>query len=212
MLSVFYTCLQDFDDSFIDYLNDSDRKQAHTISNTTRRKTFITGRALLATALDHCCGQADYRLRYNDKGKPLLVLPPRWHFNLSHSGRHLMLGIQQSQPLGLDCEVVKDKFYERVAKKIFSENDYQNIITSTLPQQHFYALWTQHEARVKLAGQSVFSLSESLPTAPIKTYAYGELVFSLCSRQLDCPITFFRQNLQKNHREFISPENLFSKN
>ena len=67
----------------------------------------------------------DAQLVMNKNGKPMLV-DARKHFNLSHSGKYVVLAIAD-QEVGIDIERVRP-YHEATAKKIFS-NEIQNAIS-----------------------------------------------------------------------------------
>ena len=67
----------------------------------------------------------DAQLVMNKTGKPMLV-DTRKHFNLSHSGKYVVLAIAD-QEVGIDIERVRP-YHEATAKKIFS-NEIQNAMS-----------------------------------------------------------------------------------
>ena len=67
----------------------------------------------------------DAQLVISKNGKPMLV-DARKHFNLSHSGKYVVLAIAD-QEVGIDIERVRP-YHEATAKKIFS-NEIQNAMS-----------------------------------------------------------------------------------
>ena len=87
----------------------------------------------------------DAQLVMNKNGKPMLV-DARKHFNLSHSGKYVVLAIA-------DIERVRP-YHEATAKKIFS-NEIQNAISELCGEEKdriFTQLWTELEAKLKVKG------------------------------------------------------------
>lgn len=79
-----------------------------------------TGAGSLGYLLKEYLGvENDAQLVMNKNGKPMLV-DARKHFNLSHSGKYVVLAIAD-QEVGIDIERVRP-YHEATAKKIFSRN------------------------------------------------------------------------------------------
>ena len=86
----------------------------------------------------------DAQLVMNKNGKPMLV-DARKHFNLSHSGKYVVLAIAD--------ERVRP-YHEATAKKIFS-NEIQNAMSELCGEEKdriFTQLWTELEAKLKVKG------------------------------------------------------------
>ena len=93
----------------------------------------------------------DAQLVMNKNGKPMLV-DARKHFNLSHSGKYVVLAIAD-QEVGIDIERVRP-YHEATAKKIFS-NEIQNAMSELCGEEKdriFTQLWTELEAKLKVKG------------------------------------------------------------
>lgn len=91
----------------------------------------------------------DAQLVMNKTGKPMLV-DTRKHFNLSHSGKYVVLAIAD-QEVGIDIERVRP-YHEATAKKIFS-NEIQNAMSELCGEEKdriFTQLWTELEAKLKV--------------------------------------------------------------
>lgn len=97
-------------------------------------------------------------------GKPALVTADRarpLHFNLSHSGDHLLVGIAREE-LGVDLEVIRPGLqFLRLADRYFTPAEAETLRSVPKSQQPeaFYTLWTRKEAYVKALGTG---LSEGL--------------------------------------------------
>lgn len=107
----------------------------------------------------------------NSHGKPFLdkSLGSDINFNISHSASELILGFVRKQKIGVDLEHIVHRPYLRLAKRFFSEPEYNYLksvdlaspITpknpkyllnsSNLPKA-FYNIWTRKEAYVKSIG------------------------------------------------------------
>lgn len=112
--------------------------------------------ALLARYLD--CTPAQVRLERGEHGKPFLPDRPGLQFNLSHSGGALLLGIGQSQPLGVDIEsAARRRPVLELAHRYFSATEAAALARLDAAQQHeaFLHLWSCKEAVVKALGRGI---------------------------------------------------------
>lgn len=164
----------------IKHLSAHDKKKAQNLTTTRRQQTFIIGRALLAAALQQLTGSRYYLLSYTTLGKPQLILPQPWQFNVSHSGQHIVIALQTHNPLGIDCEFIRPRNYSRIIENIFSAKEQQAIQAAPDNLTYFYQLWTQREARIKYEGNSVFSAPTNIPQLDIRSFHYKDCLFSLC--------------------------------
>lgn len=177
---VFYTSIFDYFPHLINWLSLSCKDRALQISTIKRKKTFILGRALLAAGLDYLTGSKNYRLSYSSLGKPRIVFPYPWRFNLSHSGPHILLALQAYENIGIDCEDIHPRHCKRIIENVFTTKEQQAISQASNTILHFYKLWTQHEARIKYSGASVFSAPTVSSSLDVCSFQYENCVFSLC--------------------------------
>lgn len=84
-------------------------------------------------------------------GKPTLRNGNR-HFNLSHSGKYVVLAIAD-QEIGVDIERIRP-YHEATAKKVFSLEVQKKLsaISEKERDQMFTRLWTELEAKLKVKG------------------------------------------------------------
>ena len=86
----------------------------------------------------------------NDFGKPFLVDFPDYHFSISHSADCVAF-IESSKPVGVDIERFSERRL-RIAKRFFTENEFDFINSSKEPDWDFFRIWTSKEAYVKMLG------------------------------------------------------------
>ncbi len=181
---IYYTALGQ-SESLSCYLNQADQKKQLTFTNPIRRQTFIAGRALLAIALTCQYGSNRYQIAYTEAGKPYLHFPKGWYFNLTHSGKHLYLALQQTQPIGIDCEVIRQRDYQRVVKRLFDHAEYHKIANAKDPLVAFFLRWTQYEAAVKYAGKSIFSKlvreNNQANNTMVYSFRHQQQILSICT-------------------------------
>lgn len=90
-----------------------------------REKRIKTGADSGISFKEYLGVENDAQLVISKNGKPMLV-DARKHFNLSHSGKYVVLAIAD-QEVGIDIERVRP-YHEATAKKIFS-NEIQNAMS-----------------------------------------------------------------------------------
>ena len=103
-------------------------------------------------------------LQKNPMGKPYYPNGP--YFNISHSGRYVVMAIA-NQEIGVDIEENVEKQID-VLLKLFNEAEIKMI------KEHadFYYLWCAKESLIKCIGSSIGKIKEvpSLPLNGLKTY------------------------------------------
>lgn len=142
-----------------------EQSRAQQLNILNKRFNYIKSRYLLRSTLAGYLGSPwqaiDFTL--NVKGKPWLAEHHQsaLHFNLSHSGNFLLMGIRQFLPLGVDIERERTIDIHKVAYRFFPLSDQKALARADNPQELFFQLWTQKEAYIKFLGNSLF---EDLPT------------------------------------------------
>jgi 4'-phosphopantetheinyl transferase len=113
---------------------------------------------------------------YGSAGKPLLESTVSdLEFNLTTSGDLALAAISYGQPVGVDCEQVRERNdVVAIARKMFTPGEATQI--AGLAQQErllqFHLSWTALEAGVKADGRGLFRHKDPL--------AQGELEFGHC--------------------------------
>jgi len=87
------------------------------------------------------------------KGKPYLS-DNKVMFSVSHSKILWIVAISDKR-IGADIEVKKEKDKNKIANKVFSENEKKYI--DLWGEYGFYILWTRREALIKTLGLTVFN-------------------------------------------------------
>ena len=119
-------------------------------------------RSLLSSYLKNVLSKEE--ILYKEKGKPYFENGP--YFNISHSGRYVVMAIA-NQEIGVDIEENVEKQID-VLLKLFNEAEVKMI------KEHadFYYLWCAKESLIKCMGSSIGKIKEvpSLPLNGLKTY------------------------------------------
>ena len=80
--------------------------------------------------------------------------PNNLHFNISHSGEWILIGVTNTA-LGVDVERIKPDFnYQEIISLNFSPKEI-NYIVQNEPLERFFSLWTRKEAFLKATGQGL---------------------------------------------------------
>ena len=82
-------------------------------------------------------------------GKPYLVGFPEIDFNISHSGKYVVLGIAYGKKIGIDIEQINHKIDLDLGQFVFSSYEHAQINSV----YDFYRLWVKKEAYLKCQGK-----------------------------------------------------------
>lgn len=119
-------------------------------------------RSLLSSYLKNQLSNSEEK--FNEFGKP--YFPDAPHFNISHSGKYLVMAIAENE-VGVDIE-------ENIARNMSVLNKIFNTVEVKLLKSHedFYFLWCSKESLIKCMGVTINKIKEipSLPLNGIKTY------------------------------------------
>lgn len=146
----------------------------------------ICAEALLRRAL----GRKDYCLRYGENGKPYLTDNDNFHFNISHSGRWVVIAYGSS-PVGVDVQELRDKVPEGIAQRFFT-GDEQSYVGDD--SRRFFRIWTGKESYIKYLGTGLktplnsFSVLEKLE-CNLFAEELEDACLSLCTQENEYAIT-----------------------
>ena len=128
-----------------------------------------TVRALAHALRDHllcqrlACDPTDLDFGESEHGKPILVYPAGWHFNLSHSHGAIAVAVA-NDPLGIDLEYAQRQAnWSAIAKRQFCEQENVQLDASPagLRNARTVQLWTAKEAWVKASGVGVVGMDRA---------------------------------------------------
>jgi 4'-phosphopantetheinyl transferase len=141
-------------------LNVDEGNRADRFKFAIHQDRFIIARALLRKILNLYTGipPESIKFDYGNRGKPYLS-ENRHHlqFNLSHSEDWAVYAIAKDAEIGIDVEKNRDHFKESVAKRFFSQQEYQELIQLPYAKQAqaFYQIWVKKEAVIKVLGDGL---------------------------------------------------------
>jgi 4'-phosphopantetheinyl transferase len=98
-------------------------------------------------------------LRYADAGRPYLAnIRPDLDFNLTTTGDLALLALSSGEPIGVDCEQLRDRrSLIAIAARMFTREEASRIADAPEKEQseQFHVAWTALEAEVKLDGRGL---------------------------------------------------------
>jgi 4'-phosphopantetheinyl transferase len=128
--------------------------RAKRLVRSTDQERFIFSRVVLRRILSHYLSISPEKIEFavGEHGKPF-VRDTDVHFNLSHSGDCVLIGVTLNNPIGVDVECVRQKpDYMALAKRFFCPAEFLAIQLSEKPIEAFYRCWTRKEAFLKATG------------------------------------------------------------
>lgn len=140
----------------------------------------ICAEALLRNAL----GKNDYCLGYGEEGKPYLKDVEGFHFNISHSGRWVVIAYGSS-PVGVDVQELRSGGLEGIAQRFFTAEEQAYVQTHP---QGFFRIWTGKESYIKYLGTGLktplnsFSVLEDLGVN-LFTNPLEDACLTLCTQE-----------------------------
>ena len=138
------------------------------------RERFIRSRMVLRRILASLLDQRPIELHFESDahGKPALKPPyQHCHFNLSHSGALLLVGVSMSASIGVDIEVPRSvPRASQLAKRVFTADEQAllrqaEVVSESARDEVFLKIWTRKEAYLKCRGDGF--------TMPARDFAVG---------------------------------------
>ena len=112
------------------------------------------------------CRNRELSFGYLEHGKPFAQVngaPAEVSFNVSHSGRHGLIGFAQRDEFGVDLEVrTPGRDFDGIGSSVYGPREQRALAAAAGPDKAvlFYRLWSLKEALIKAVGTG-FSLSPS---------------------------------------------------
>lgn len=108
----------------------------------------VAADALIKIAL----GTDDYSIEKNSCGKPYIQGRQEFFFNLSHSGRYVVIAYGNTE-VGVDIQQYNDANMQAIAKRWFAPDEQAYIEKDTAGmKQRFFEIWTGKESYMKYLG------------------------------------------------------------
>jgi 4'-phosphopantetheinyl transferase len=149
----------------LDTLSPDEKARMTRFRFQQEQRRFLTGRGLLRRllALYSHTPPEEIGFTYGIKGKPLLTTPADGPaFNVSHTGRLIVIAVTRQQSVGIDVErLCRLAEMDGIAKNFFTPGEYQKLKESAPGEKRriFFEIWTRKEAVLKCSGQGLESLA-----------------------------------------------------
>ena len=136
----------------IEEINSDEKKLLKLKKNSILKEQFLATRKVLALE------NSDYKITYNNNGKP--SLNSKYNISISHSHEIAALVISDNSKIGLDVQLnenkifnIQDKFLNPSEKLNIGENPSVKILTM---------IWTSKESIYKAVGLKGISFSDNI--------------------------------------------------
>lgn len=127
------------------------------VNEADKKRSLMSELLIRKAASDRLCIPAKkVNISYNPYGKPYIDNERYFKFNISHSESYVVIAISKYR-IGIDVEKNKKTDFT-IAKRFFTENEYQYIKSFTTQSEKvnaFYMLWTLKESYVKALGKGL---------------------------------------------------------
>jgi 4'-phosphopantetheinyl transferase len=164
---VWQACLTDapaLEVNLVSLLSAEERARMKRFKLHADQQRFLVGRGLLRMLVGACLDlpASAVEFQYGPFGKPLLAghgnVPPM-HFNVSHSGKLVLLAFSRTHEVGVDVEELRPIHdWEGVARRCFRPEEYHGWACLDPPDRltAFFQTWARHEAALKALGSGFF--------------------------------------------------------
>lgn len=155
MLQVFHAfCPDDYPgllDQYRQYFTPEIIQKSESFRLSKDACRYLLGKVLLIKALQlrETCSYGLDDILFNEFGKPFL--PGDLHFNISHSGDHVVCGLNSYTEIGVDVEKVDDIDLNDFSN-CFTDAEWEVIGNSDDPRMMFFRFWVRKEAVIKAKG------------------------------------------------------------
>ena len=109
------------------------------------------------------------KLGKNKHGKPFVEETGDFEFNISHSGKWVVLGCGKT-PLGVDVEKIRsDEEIKKISKRYFTQKENEYVLEKEeLFPERFAEIWTGKESYLKYLGVGIGGLIKTVDVLPLK--------------------------------------------
>lgn len=125
-------------------ISSADKKKQRLYSELFARA--VIGRHLEIT-------NEEISFEFSDMGKPFLAGYPDFHFNISHTGGAVLLGISDA-PVGVDIERIRP-VHAKIARRFFAPAEREYVGEGNGYSRRFFEIWTAKEAFLKKEGLGI---------------------------------------------------------
>lgn len=144
--------------SLYENASDERKRRAERYRKYEDKLRCVTSDALLRSALK----ADDFQIYKNKYGKPYVKDRENFHYNLSHSGRYVVIAFGESE-VGVDIQKHDSKTDIRmIAEQYFTSDEMEYIFQSNRGRsERFYEIWTGKESYLKYIGKGLYKSMKS---------------------------------------------------
>lgn len=158
MITIYYSRIDPLinNGDFVEHLSSmplSIQRKISKLKSAEEKCTSLAGYLLLKNGLkERGLSYHLENLKYTEYGKP--YTDNKIDFNISHSNGHVVCAFSTVGRVGMDIELIRpiDISY---FKKIFRADEWKFIMSSVIPVEAFFYLWTAKEAILKADGRGL---------------------------------------------------------
>lgn len=140
------------------FLNTKESENLKSFRNKILRDNAVASRGSLRFILSKYLGKSPNLIAIdtNKYGKPYIP-DSNLKFNVSHSGKYILVALSKDIDLGIDIEQVTNDFaYSDIVDNFFTEGEKSSIYAqSSASEMAFYRAWTRKEACLKAVGKGL---------------------------------------------------------
>ncbi len=143
-------------DAWCHLLSGAEARRAEELKNEAVRRRFILSRSLRRDLLSACTGLLPSVLHFieDGEGKPRLVDPHGWDFNVSHAGDYVVV-VAGQDAVGIDLEMIREvREMTAIVERYFHPDEAAawRTLEEACREEAFFVLWSAREAAMKCAG------------------------------------------------------------
>lgn len=147
------------------------RQRAARCRNAEDAARCILADALLRRALVQCGFTDPPELAQSVHGKPFVRNADGFHYNLSHSGKWVVIGYGGA-PLGVDVERIdSDRDHTALARRYFTADENTFLLAAPDPGERalrFTRIWTAKESYIKYLGTGLATPLPAFSVHPVR--------------------------------------------
>lgn len=159
----------------------------------------VAADGLLRYALRQALNLSEFTAERDEWGKPHIQGREDFHYNLSHSGRWVVIAYGAS-PVGIDVERIRmDAGKEKIARRHFTPEEQTYLFSAgeEAKAERFFQIWTAKESYLKYLGTGLQRSLNSFSVVPDGTHLgvrfsgrlLGDCYMTVCTRQEDITLT-----------------------
>lgn len=159
----------------------------------------VAAYGLIRYAVKKTLNISDFTVTQDAGGKPCILDRTDFHFNLSHSGRWVVIAYGNS-PVGIDVQEIRmDTGKESIARRYFTAKEQEFVFQSdgNCPAERFFQVWTAKESYLKFTGTGLRRPLDSFCVVPdgahlgvrLHSTFYDDYSMTLCTTDEDVTIT-----------------------